>query len=1154
MHTLEGHSGSVYSVAMDGDIIVSGSDDNTVKVWNVEGELLHILEGHSDTVRSVAMDGSRVVSGSDDKTVKVWNVETGELLHTLEGHSDDVESVAMNGSRVVSGSVDNTVKVWNRESYYSYIQTENQEDDYDKEQYITRKDEDDISTELKFTLVQKIYDDPLNVYNYFPRTFPLHDSFLINFNEEEESESDWGYAISVVANYDDPARRFLAFEDIPLFTDKEVHTVSIYDELDPSGVRTIYYDEDDDDVSLWGEGRDGLSQRYPVRVTGNNLFHEPIELDGTWSYHRTDGEGLHTYTNGKYMLHELEDQRMSLVLHNSGVFKSEERLRFDDLRTRSASLHFYSTEPYEAQVIIIGLGVVGEEGMPLLLKHEDSSNVTDIDVTEDSFIVEDNNTVNVVARPEVKAEDDKRIVAHLSEDTGVATIFGYAQGLIAQNTVGNVKTIANHYHYCAVFLDDQTVKVFKMGSSDVTEIADARVEGCTSMVSKKSLLAILENGKVKVFSNETFTNVKISPNLRSGVQSIYSFGDNIMIQKTDGSFYVSEDLLLSRREVSLTGDPTVFWPYLQDAEQLTGSSNLTEETVTGALETFVDSLNTASQNLVDFVRTTSGYNDVPQSRAVDTLKSLVEPLNEQYDSIQDQASIARKVMSVIEVLNDISQREGKFEGVWQTIVWESIHLKRDTREETIDSLVTTEEEREPFMIFIDPAINTEGSLLNIIEEKMSPYYEEGLLINITRDYQTSLLDVLRTNSTFKSAYQDTLDKIRRDDLINVFMDAGSGSFLNTLSKISSFDSRLASISPEGELFDQYNNASQHEKDVADELADKDQADSFINRLAIYSISSGSHRLVLPQALTHEISNIVQSSSGSQVIAVVDENGSAFAWLNSVGISSPLMKEVHTVSTADYSDIVCFLREYDVVVWMGTSLNIQDMLIQDMPEILFDRQDSAVVPERWQTIEDVLRSVSNGGILQRDLSQKESDDELYEIRDVNNELMDPTLETINVSVIARIQTKAKVASFTGVEGTFIVASDDHGQILYGLRVEADSPLAKPYDIHKVPEGSVATQFREYGSTLHSFERHHPRKAVVTEDSYAILTTDGRVVGGGDPTNLPQILPTSWTWFRRSMPSRRKRRRVMYSSGAMRLMLCCLRNRECPDSRCRATPSS
>ena len=75
------------------------------------------IKGHSGWVKSVVAmspDGQTIVSGSGDNTIKVWNLDTGELLHTLEGHSDSVNSVAIspNGRTIVSGSEDETVKVW----------------------------------------------------------------------------------------------------------------------------------------------------------------------------------------------------------------------------------------------------------------------------------------------------------------------------------------------------------------------------------------------------------------------------------------------------------------------------------------------------------------------------------------------------------------------------------------------------------------------------------------------------------------------------------------------------------------------------------------------------------------------------------------------------------------------------------------------------------------------------------------------------------------------------------------------------------------------------------------------------------------------------------------------------------------------------------
>ena len=48
---------------------MSGADDNTVRIWNVDGGLIKTLEGHSGDVYSVAFnhDGTLIVSGSEDK-------------------------------------------------------------------------------------------------------------------------------------------------------------------------------------------------------------------------------------------------------------------------------------------------------------------------------------------------------------------------------------------------------------------------------------------------------------------------------------------------------------------------------------------------------------------------------------------------------------------------------------------------------------------------------------------------------------------------------------------------------------------------------------------------------------------------------------------------------------------------------------------------------------------------------------------------------------------------------------------------------------------------------------------------------------------------------------------------------------------------------
>ena len=51
---------------------------------------MYLLSGHDGEVSSVAFsaDGSKVVSGSFDNTVKIWSADNGEVLQTLSGEID----------------------------------------------------------------------------------------------------------------------------------------------------------------------------------------------------------------------------------------------------------------------------------------------------------------------------------------------------------------------------------------------------------------------------------------------------------------------------------------------------------------------------------------------------------------------------------------------------------------------------------------------------------------------------------------------------------------------------------------------------------------------------------------------------------------------------------------------------------------------------------------------------------------------------------------------------------------------------------------------------------------------------------------------------------------------------------------------------------
>jgi WD40 repeat protein len=123
LRTFEGHSSDVLSVAFspNGELILSGSDDNSLRLWDaLSGECLRTFHGHSRYVGSVAFspDGELILSGSYDNSLRLWDAHSGECLRTFEGHSNSVESVAFspNGEHILSGSDDNSLRLWDAHS------------------------------------------------------------------------------------------------------------------------------------------------------------------------------------------------------------------------------------------------------------------------------------------------------------------------------------------------------------------------------------------------------------------------------------------------------------------------------------------------------------------------------------------------------------------------------------------------------------------------------------------------------------------------------------------------------------------------------------------------------------------------------------------------------------------------------------------------------------------------------------------------------------------------------------------------------------------------------------------------------------------------------------------------------------------------------
>lgn len=128
----EGHSKPVTELVVtpNGKTIISGSDDNTIKLWDIEtGECLKTLKGHSGRIHylAITLDGKQIISGSLMET-KIWDLQSGKCLKniiqkqyaTIFTNDDYITSfqvISSDGNTIASVNYYEEVRVWNQEDF-----------------------------------------------------------------------------------------------------------------------------------------------------------------------------------------------------------------------------------------------------------------------------------------------------------------------------------------------------------------------------------------------------------------------------------------------------------------------------------------------------------------------------------------------------------------------------------------------------------------------------------------------------------------------------------------------------------------------------------------------------------------------------------------------------------------------------------------------------------------------------------------------------------------------------------------------------------------------------------------------------------------------------------------------------------------------------
>lgn len=131
LHQLEGHGARTFNVVWNPiltNVLMSGADDGTLRVWHLDSGTSTELKGHTSKVRGLLWHSEMpnvAISGSWDSSIRVWDTTNGECLQVVRDHHADVYGIAAHRRRpfaLATTSRDTTLRIWDLRSTFPSVQ------------------------------------------------------------------------------------------------------------------------------------------------------------------------------------------------------------------------------------------------------------------------------------------------------------------------------------------------------------------------------------------------------------------------------------------------------------------------------------------------------------------------------------------------------------------------------------------------------------------------------------------------------------------------------------------------------------------------------------------------------------------------------------------------------------------------------------------------------------------------------------------------------------------------------------------------------------------------------------------------------------------------------------------------------------------------